>query len=108
MTLQRGSFPHEVTPAQDHCHLVGLHDGDSRYGVQECHDGDPPVHPLPQAIQQSGQRRCESAYFGGGAEFPHRDSLLWSREKGSESVRRINEVSPVTSLSKESSERVKR
>ena len=60
----------------------------------------------PSSRRDSGRR--EPADLGGRSELPHWRSLFCSRENGSESVRRISDVFPVTSLSRESSERVRR
>ena len=108
MLLQAGRVPHQAPPAQDHRDFVRPHDGDPGQEIEDGHGADPPVHALPRGIEQAGHGGRQPANFRGGGQLSHGLSLLCRREKGSESVRRISEVPPLTSLSRDSSDRVKR
>ncbi len=92
-----GVVADQASPAQHDRDLVGPDHGDAGDGVQQRHRGDPPVHPPPGGVEQARERRGEPAELGRRAEPPHFGSWLWSREKGSASVRRIRLVSLVTS-----------
>src|SRR5205823_2215517 len=98
----------QAPPPQNHADLVRVDDRDPRRGVQKEHQGNPPVHPPPRGIDQPDDRRRQVANLGRRPRLSHYRSLAWSSENGSESVRKINEVLDVTSLSSDSMERVRR
>jgi hypothetical protein len=95
---------YQASPAQDHGNLIRFDNRDAGQQVQQGHRDDPPVHPLPRAVDHACERRYQTPDFGG---WPLSSHFLFSRrENGSESVRRTNDVPAVTNLSKDSKDRV--